>query len=150
MPTCPPGSRGWCSSTDGPAFAAIERRRALRREGNPGAPTLAPSRLVPVDAGLDPGPLRAQYGDRHLVVRAILSLGYSSDPMLYAWVRELVPARVTVPRHLLPELAGLGPDGPVPSPAGAASHPRPPRYEVDLRVGRLGVPFITAMRRLGG
>lgn len=112
---------------DGPAFAEIERRRALRREGLPGTAALAPSRLVPVDAGLDPGPLRAQYGDRHLVVRAILSLGYSSDPMLYAWVRELVPARVTVPRPVLPVLAGLGPDAAGPSPAAAPSHERPPR-----------------------
>lgn len=134
---------------DGPAFAEIERGRALRSEGRPQPSALAPSRLVPVDAGLDPGPLRARYGDGHLIVRAILSLGYSNDPMLYAWVRELVPAGVTVPRHLVPVLDGLGPDRAMPASGQDPSPAQSPRYEVDVRIGRLGVPFVTAMRRLG-
>jgi hypothetical protein len=135
---------------NGPAFQEIERRRALRREANPFADTRPPSRLVPVEAGLDVEPLRKKYGAEHLIVRAIISLTYTSDPLLYAWVRELVPASVTVPRSMLPLLAGL--QAPVIRVEPAAPQPPDtwhPRYEVDLGVGQLGIPFVKAIRRIG-
>ncbi len=134
---------------DGPAWKEIEQRRALQR------PEIrrgywASSRLVPVDAGPDFDPLRDRYGAGHLIVRGIVAVSYigssGGGPLLYGWVRELVPSTLTVPRNLVSVLEGIEPA----SISGSVSEPAPefePRYEIDLGVGRLGIPFIKDLRR---
>ena len=135
---------------NGSAFQEIDRRRAMRREADRFADLRPPSRLVPIDAGLDGEALRTKYGSGHLILRAVISLAYSSDPLLYAWIREVVPATVTVPRQMVPLLEGMQArlnriDPAASTPPDALS----PRYEVDLAIGRLGIPFIKAIRRIG-
>jgi hypothetical protein len=135
---------------NGAAFQEVERRRALRRQSETWFDRRPPSRLVPVDAGLDVDALRARYRDGHLIVRGIVSLSYSSDALIYATLRGLVPARVTVPRALVPVLHGLVPRLASDDPADQRSSAElAPRYEVDVAVGRLGIPFIRSIRRLG-
>ena len=120
---------------NGPVFQDIERRRKLRPPSDD-VPETRLSRLVPIDAGLDVGALRKQYGAGHLILRAVISVNYSSDALVAGWVRELVPSQVRVPRHLVHVVDGI--------------EQRPsPRYEVELGVGRLGVPFVKAIRRIG-
>ena len=133
-----------------PAWQEIERRRAVQREDL--RDRGVNSRLVPVDAGLDVEALRHQYPAGHLVVRGVITINFlgpsSGGPLLYGSLRELVPSMVTVPRQHRPTLVGLAPFSLPPGPPDA---PRPelvPRYEVEVGVGRIGIPFIKGIRRL--
>jgi hypothetical protein len=135
---------------DGPAWKEIERRRLVQRQDL--RDRNADSRLVPVDAGLDAAALRNQYSKGHLIVRGVIAINFlgpsSGGPLLYGSLRELVPAVVTVPRHHVPTLVGLAPFSAPPSLPDA---PRPelvPRYEVEIGVGRIGIPFIKGIRRV--
>jgi hypothetical protein len=130
---------------DGEAWRAIERQRAMTqaasnsqhdyRHGTP----LQPSRLVPVDAAPDAETLLARYPNNHLILRASIQLIYvppgRDGPLVYGVLRHVIPSRVHVPRDLRQPLIGL-PSGDV------------PRYEADLAVGTLGLPYVTAVRRL--
>jgi hypothetical protein len=126
---------------DGGGWREIERQRQLRSasERHPGMPLLEPSRLVPVDAGPDPETLAARYPQGHLILRASLKLGYlppdNKGPLVHGWIRDLIPSTVHVPREFRDLLASLPP-----------LH-NEPRYDVDLEVGRLGVPYVTGVRR---
>lgn len=137
---------------DGPAFQAIERRRALEREKNTWRGQSEPTRLVPVDAAPDFETLRARYPTNHLIVRAVIALSYlgpgERGPLIYGTVREIVPAAVAVPRAMRDTLSGLptrpsiGPDGP---------HTlAPPRYVAEIASGPLGVLYLRAIKRVGG
>lgn len=141
-----PARIGWVVfEYDGPAFREIERRRALNEEGREWRGRREPSRLVPVDAGPDDGVLRARYPSGHVIVRADFGVRYDANvggaPHVYGWVRETIPTSVHVPKAWRGVLDAIGnePDQP---PHG----PRPPRYDVDLAVGRLGVPYVVAIR----
>lgn len=143
-----PGRLAWIVlEFDGPVSRDLERRRALTNapgvwRGRPEA-----SKLVPVDAGLDREALVAKYPSGYLVLRGIIQLAYlgpaSKGPLLYGWLSDLVPHEVSVPRHLRPVLDRLGPSGTHPD-----DSPTPPRYEVELAVGPLGVPYIRSLRLL--
>ena len=139
---------------DGPAWKEIEQRRAVQRQ-QPWRERWADSRLVPVDAGLDIHVLRNQYPTGHLIVRGVIAINFlgpsSGGPLLYGLLREIVPSMLTVPREHLPPLLGLAPHS---VPAAAVGEPLPlpefvPRYQVEVGVGRLGIPFIKGIRRVG-
>jgi hypothetical protein len=137
----------------GSTWVEIERRRALRLEKEPYRPVMEQSRLVPVDAAADFDSLRGRYPSGHLILRAVIGIGFrgpnEGGPLLYGFVRELVPTAVTVPRHLRPVLDGLTRLGAT-APPGAQPHaPVGPRYEADLAIGQLGIPYVRGIRRLG-
>jgi hypothetical protein len=125
---------------NGNAWREIDRQRQLREPAprHPGTPLLEPSRLVPVDAAPRAETLVARYPENHLILRASIELGYvPPEPrgaLVYGWMRALVPAAVHVPREFRDVLMNL--------PAATAD----PRYEVDVVVGRLGVPYLTGLR----
>jgi hypothetical protein len=129
---------------DGPAWREIERRRQLqpaeRRPSYAGS-----SRLVPVDASLDYQRLATRYPAGHLIVRAVIALNYvrveAGGPMVYGTLREVIPTRVAVPIAFRPILHNLA-ETDLRSEAA-------PRYEVDLAIGTLGLPYIRAVRMLG-
>jgi Domain of unknown function (DUF4824) len=136
----------------GEAWRAIERQRALERERQiqmmPEASRhlarTEETRLVPVDADLDLDRLLMRYPHDHLIVRASIELGLSSgpNPIIYGRIRHLVPSQIAVPRRLRGRLGGLSES---PAPADAII---PPRYEVDVALGRLGVPYISDVRQI--
>ena len=124
---------------DGPAWQDIGRRRALSTPAGM-APPVGRSRLVPVDAGVDFDALRTRYPSGHLIMRAIIGLQYvpadRGGPLLYGTLRELVPAAVAVPTRLRAALDELTPRAPHEG----------PRYEVELAIGSLGLPYVRAVR----
>jgi hypothetical protein len=120
---------------NGNAWRELERRRVLESTRSE-APerhfmTTAGSRLVPVDASSDLETLLARYPSGHLILRAVIALGYvppsRSGPLVYGWIRELIPPGITVPRELRGRLTGG-------------------LYDVDLALGRLGIPYVTDIR----
>jgi hypothetical protein len=127
---------------DGPQWRDIERRRAITDPGVMPV-TAMPSRLVPVDAGPDFDLLRTRYPDGHLIVRGVIGLAYVSaergGPMLHGVLRDVVPPAVAVPFAFRETVAGL---------AETASGAVEPRYEVELAVGSLGLPYVRALRPL--
>jgi hypothetical protein len=150
---------GWVVfEVDGPAWQTLERRRAMRSPAvdRHSYQPLAPSRMVPIDAGADVAALRNRHtGSGIVVMPAIVQTRYdrhpAQGPVVWAWITQLVSNSVSVPLHLRPRLAGLSrlprsvpptwkEGDPLPEPA-------PPRYDVDLAVGRLGAPWIEDIRR---
>jgi hypothetical protein len=129
---------------DGPQWHERERRRQLREPERFPRPGVW-SRLVPVDAALDFDMLKRRYPERHLIMRGILGLSYlaASDggPLLYGRLIEVVPQHVAVPLPFRSLLDGLTfqPEG------GAAE----PRYDVEVALGGLGVPYVRAVRLTG-
>jgi hypothetical protein len=126
---------------DGPQWRDIERRRALREAArHVERSNLFHSRLVPVDAGVDVDALRQRYPTGHVIVRAVIGLSYvSADAagrVLYGTLRQIVPPHVAVPRRFRSVLEALPPQ----------ASAKVPRYEVDLAIGRLGVPYVRAVR----
>ena len=122
---------------NGPAWRDIERRLALRRDMAERHGTVTePSRLVPVDASLDFDTLLAKYPHDHLVLRASIELGFvppaHKGPLVYGRIATVIPSAVTVPRELRDHFL----------PRGA---PPPPHYDVELAVGRLGIPYVTGI-----
>jgi hypothetical protein len=122
---------------NGPAWRDIERRLALQpdaleRQGT----AIQDSRLVPVDASLDVDTLLARYPYDHLVLRASIELGFvppaNKGPLVYGRIRELLPSQASVPRGLRDQLLLRGAATPV-------------RYDVELALGRLGIPYLTAI-----
>jgi hypothetical protein len=130
---------------DGPQWREIERQRAMHTsEPDPLRPRSGwmDSRLVPVDAGVDLNALQIRYPTGHLILRGVIGLSYVRDeqrgPLLYGRLREVVPQRVAVPyqfRRLL--------DGMRESPPGSVTEPR---YDVELALGSLGMPYVRALR----
>jgi len=136
----------------GSTWREVERRRAMRRESEGWRPAMEATRLVPVDVAVDFDALQVRYPTGHLILRAVIAVSFrgaqEGGPLVYGNVRELVPGAVTVPRHLRPVLDGLSP----PTYARSSSGEQPvigPRYDVELAIGRLGIPYLRAIRRLG-
>jgi hypothetical protein len=127
---------------DGPQWRDIERRRALVEPSAVPAGVIH-SRLVPVDVGLDLQVLRGRYPTGHLILRGVIGLSYLSaqqgGPLLHGHLRAVVPSAVAVPYELRAVLAGLEP--------AARGGSAEPRYEGDLVVGTLGLPYLRALRR---
>ncbi len=128
---------------DGPQWRDIERRRAMRA-ADAGARrfTAMHSRLVPVDAGLDFDTLRQRYPTGHLILRAIIGISYVRDettgPLIYGRLVDVVPQKVAVPyqfRELLKQLSEQ-----------RGSSTTEPRYDGELAVGELGLPYVRALR----
>lgn len=132
---------------EGESWRAIERRRTTT-QAQPSTPPLPfrhglqpePSRLVPVDAASDLQTLLLRYPERHLILRASIELVFvppaRGGPFVYGRIRHLIPPTVHVPRTLRAPLVGLAP--------GFAA----PRYQIDVAVGPLGLPYVTAVRPL--
>lgn len=126
---------------NGPAWRVIEQRRAMLADPADPArhdPRLAPSRLVPVDAGPDPEPLRRRYANAPVVVLpAVIRMRYrttpAEGPSVWGEVASLVSPDVTIPARLRGHLPPRG---------SADAH-----YEVDFRVGRLGAAWVEDLRR---
>jgi hypothetical protein len=128
---------------DGPQWAAIERRRALNVDPRePRHLRTMTSRLVPVDAGADFDQLRRRYPSGHLILRGVIGLAYVSPdnggPLVHGTLREVLPYRVSVPHDFRPLLGDMRP----PEVSGAEA----PRYDVDLAVGKLGLPYVRSLR----
>ncbi|MEW6323244.1 MAG: DUF4824 family protein [Acidobacteriota bacterium] len=138
---------GWVVfELNGPAYREIERRRAVTagvdtpaggavaagRRRIPGRPDIPQSRLVPIDAGRDRQALLDRHGDGgHLVLPAIFAIEWTpasaGGPLVSGSLRAVVTSRLTVPAEW----------------RGAVDAPQ---YEVDVAVGRAGLPWITAIR----
>jgi hypothetical protein len=127
---------------DGPQWRDIERRRAIVESARVPAPGLL-SRLVPVDAGIDFETLQARYPAGHLILRGVIGLSYVSaaqgGPLLHGVLRGVVPAAIAVPYELRPVVEGLTPE------RGGE-----PRYEAELALGSLGLPYIRSLRLRDG
>ena len=128
---------------DGPQWRDIERRQQLRDPAR--SPEPAPemrSRLVPVDAGVDFDALRTRYPSGHLIMRAAIGLVYvppaNGGPLVHGVLREVMPSQVAVPyvfKGLFDELLPVGSRGIT-----------APRYEAELAIGELGLPYLRAVR----
>jgi hypothetical protein len=134
---------------DGPTWRLIEQRRqmttpAAGAEPPPGRVRAADtSRLVPIDAAIEPERLRRRYqGQPVVALPATIRLRYqhspTAGPSVWAEVESLVSADVSVPSRLRGRL-----------PRTARSTDDAPRYEVELRVGRLGGVWIEEVRVIG-
>jgi hypothetical protein len=128
---------------DGPQWRDIERRRAMA-DPSPGRAPAMRSRLVPVDVGLDFDLLRGRYPSGHLIVRGVIGLAYvpasRGGPLVHGVLRELVPSAVSVPyasRGIIDGISQTVGDGVV-----------EPRYEAELAIGSLGLPFLRSLRPL--
>ncbi|MDX9709355.1 MAG: DUF4824 family protein [Trichloromonas sp.] len=115
------------------------------------------SRLIPVDAGLDPGSLRDRYPDnrRHLIVSALTRAatsyvdGGEAVKVRTGEIDALLVSELHVPLKLTAPLHGLAPSGSLFN----YRHDQPdapgePRYAVDVRWGRRFEPWVTAVRRI--
>jgi hypothetical protein len=128
---------------DGNAWRDIERRRELAQSNAENRYSPYPSsRLVPVDASLDRDALLRRYPTGHLVLRASIEIRYlepgNRGPLVYGYISRIIPGEVSIPRDLADRVRDLGVRG----------EKGEPRYEVDLAVGHLGIPFVTDVRRL--
>ena len=134
---------------DGPAWQMRARRRAVSARAH----DREWSRLVPVDAGPERDVLAVRYKDgRHLMLAGVIALGFLSPadggPLVYGRLESLVSPNVRVPVGMAQVLEGLTPPQPERPDTAVADTPPVPRYEVDLAVGGLGLPYIRDVRRL--
>jgi hypothetical protein len=120
------------------------------------------SRLVPVDAGLDPRALRERYADRerYLVLPAVASARWSrrggAALDLVGEVRLVPACSVTVPASLRPLFEPLVPsesiDEAVARERAAAPNgwpaPLAPRYRAVLSIGRTRAPWLVEATRI--
>lgn len=146
--------RGWVVfELAGEAWRTETRRRAVS-VGDPGARPPTASRLVPIDAGPDWEPLAERYPPgAHLIVAAWIHVGWigpdAGGPLVYGYIQRLDPAHVVVPPQFADRVreaarrasgeAGAQAGAPVREPAAAP-------LEVDLVVGRLGIPWVADVR----
>lgn len=133
---------GWVAlEYEGPAWREIQRRRELLAAQNSELRNEFLSRLVPVDAAADFETLQVRYPSGHLIMRAVIGLSYvsasSGGPLVHGTLRYLVPETIAVPSELRDVFAGLS----------TVSRDTRPRYEVDLAIGRLGLPYVQSARR---
>lgn len=114
------------------------------------------SRLVPIDAAPDAAALRARYPDRqrYLILSTVVRLrlfdpdARAGGPALYGEIGLVLPSRLLVPhasRQAFDQLRPSPGRPQRPAPAGGitlAQSPWPPRYRVELIVGRRYRPRI--------
>jgi hypothetical protein len=129
---------------DGPQAREIERRRALTASHEPTRHGQRMwSRLVAVDAAASFDVLRARYPSGHLIMRGVIGLWYrnadNGGPIVHGHLREVVPQRVAVPHRLRDLFEGLR--------SAIQDSASEPRYEIDLAIGRLGLPYVVGVRR---
>jgi hypothetical protein len=97
-----------------------------------------------VDAGLDFDLLQTRYPNGHLIVRGVIGLSYvppsRGGPMLHGVLRDVLPPTVSVPFAFREVVAGLA--------ASVANGAGEPRYEVELAIGAMGLPYVRALRSL--
>ena len=137
-----PSRVGWVAlEYDGPAWREIERRQQLRAADEPRWRVGMDSRLVPVDAAADFDTLRVRYPSGHLILRAVIGLTYvppsSGGPLVHGTLRRIVPDVITLVDDWRDVFAGLG-----------ENRHGMPRYEVDLALGRVGLPYVRSARSL--
>jgi hypothetical protein len=122
---------------DGSVWQEMERRRALLPEYKQ---IEFVSRLVAIDSGPEFEPLLARYPTGHMILRAIFGLSYheQTGPVIHGYIQQLVPNSITVPMRLRNQVEDLTRQNVVDS----------PRYEVDVALGRLGIPYVRDIRRL--
>lgn len=139
---------------DGSEWRAIAQRRAVTAEANGTRFDLnAASRLVPIDVARDAATLIRRHAGRPVIVmRVVVDVQYrnipSSGPVVWGRIARLVSDEVSVPQRLRSRLDGLPRRQPSPRREGAPPPGAPPpRYEVDLAIGRLGAPWIVDVRR---
>jgi hypothetical protein len=137
---------------DGPAWRDFDRRRQLFANVPEPRLPLEPSRLMAIDAGADRDALARRHADAPtLILPAIFQLAFlppnaPGGPLVYGYLQRLVVNEVSVPRRLRSALADLR--TPLRVPEVSRPSPAPPRFEVDLTVGRSGLPWITDVRRI--
>lgn len=142
---------------DGPRWRAIAQRRSVQAAG--GTSRFDPwsgSRLVPADVARDVDTLRRRYEGQHVIVMpVVVRVRYENrpgqGPVVWGSIARLVSDSVSVPPRLRSRLTGLPRRVPSVPPGWQEGDPAPqappPRYEVDLGVGRLGAPWIVDIRR---
>jgi hypothetical protein len=127
---------------DGPAWREIERRRALQRPPDQFQQRRLQSRLVPVDAGPEFDRLLAKYPSGHLILQAVIAVNFlppsHGGPLVYGTLSQMVPSRIAVPKEMRVVLDSLAPD--------ANANPAVSRYEAEVAIGRLGVPYLRSLR----
>lgn len=151
---------------DGPAFEALRAEQLTRveetREGPESGETnrrqleaaeaalerleTSESRLVAVDAGNEAASLRQRYPDRQrfAVIRALVRMqatsrpGQESEPVVRGWIGQLLPGRVHVPRRFHAPLRRSTDEV-------RNAYDAPPRYRVDVRLGRRAEPWVTGI-----
>ncbi|HZM69492.1 MAG TPA: DUF4824 family protein [Candidatus Cryosericum sp.] len=127
------------------------------------------SRLFLIDVDRDPAELRRRYPDRsrHIVAGAIVGLALrkpwnpqtkkEGDPVLEAYVSELLVDEIHVPRSLRPHLDAVRRQDQARQEAlrrgdevarEEQDSPRGPRYSVTLSYGRRHEPWVTDVRPL--
>lgn len=136
---------------DGPAWRSIAQRLALQKNGEWLLATT--SRLVPIDAAVERSVLLRRYRNAPVIAMpAIIGLRYDNHPTqgpsVWGVVQSLLSPQVTVPRRLHDSMRPLR-DLPRSQAGTVADAPPGPRYEVDLRIGRLGGAWIQDVRILG-
>jgi hypothetical protein len=151
---------------DGPAWAAwlaAQEARTERDEALASIDRIARSRLVPVDAGLDPLALRAEYPDaaRYAVVPATIGVRIATAPGGIRSVRgsilRLRAGGVPVPLSMLPRLEPFIPRVDANESARRARQARDagwpaaqaPRYRATVAFGRDGRPRLAGVTPIG-
>jgi hypothetical protein len=125
-----------------------QQRKAAKSDCPPGRVIeemeVRESRLVLVDAGLDPEALRRRHPDRSrsLIVPGVVQAS--------GVVSELRVESIYVPLRLRPVLDEMARDEEVRRQrlAGAEDAPRPPRYRAVVAFGRRGEPWLVSVERL--
>jgi hypothetical protein len=136
---------------DGPAAKEIARQQQMGpSHGMMRGAWLDSSRLVPVDAAREVEPLLRRYPTGHLIVRGVIDLVFTpaeqGGPMVHGIIRQLTPSTVTVPLELRPLLEDLARSLRRDPPAEGVRILEP-RYQVDVAIGPLGLPYVTSVRR---
>jgi hypothetical protein len=120
-------------------YARVVPREAyvvLELDGRPENPRETASRLVPIDAGIDPAGLRRLHPDRarQLIVPAVVSPAWK-DGLVFGRIRQLRVSQVHVPKDVAQGVPAL-------RQRGTAA----PRYEVLVRFGRRLEPWAVEAR----
>jgi len=140
---------------DGAAWRAIEQRLSMTSAATRfGTLPRDRSHLVPIDAGPDLDTLMRRYPNQPVVVlRAVVEMRFQASPKegpsVWGEVTSLVTSEVTIPAALrgrLPATARRSTSPPDPSGQTPAAL-EDPRYEVELRVGRLGTAWVHDVRK---
>lgn len=114
------------------------------------------TRLLVIDAGLDPQSLRAKFPDlaRHIITRGVISIQYKDrsmedrsplpEPRLGGWINSIVPGQIFVPPPFSQSLQALRRKGPLHGNKAAEE----PRFVVTVSWGSRYEPWVKAVRLL--
>ncbi len=139
-----------------PAFLVLDCRGGGWQPGR--SDRAGNTRLLAVDAGLDPRLLRKKYTDpaRYIIARGLVRAAFREkddspgtsvpQPRWQGWITELLPGQIFVPRPHSAALAGL----PRRPGRDRAETNQEPRYTVTVSWGQHYEPWIIGMRMRGG